>query len=68
MSAKVSVRPRYKKVLKGYEENAKKIVGYGLQEIRGIAVKGILAGNKSGRATKIIFIYPISKANKALEL
>lgn len=49
MSAKVSVRPRYKKVLKGYEENAKKIVGYGLQEIRGIAVKGILAGNKSGR-------------------
>jgi HK97 gp10 family phage protein len=49
MSAKVSVRPRYKQVLKGYEENAKKIVGYGLQEIRGIAVKGILAGNKSGR-------------------
>lgn len=49
MSAKVSVNPRYKQVLKGYEESAKKIVGYGLQEIRGIAVKGILAGNKSGR-------------------
>lgn len=49
MSAKVSVRPRYKGVLKNYEESAKKVVAYGLQEIRGIAVKGILAGNKTGR-------------------
>lgn len=48
MTVKVSVRPRYKKVLEGYEKAAKGVVGYGLQEIRSVAVKGILAGNKSG--------------------
>jgi HK97 gp10 family phage protein len=49
MSVKVSVRPRYKGVLKKYEQDAKKVVAYGLNEIRGIAVKGILAGNKTGQ-------------------
>lgn len=48
MSVKVSFRPRYTEAYKSYEGAAKRIVGYGLNEIRGVAVKGILAGNKTG--------------------
>lgn len=52
--AKVKVRvknqdPKYTQAVKGYENSARRIVAYALNETRNNAVKGILAGNKSGR-------------------
>ena len=51
--AKVRVRvtrrdSQYEKVIKGYEKNARRVVAYGLNEVRNIAVKGITEGNKTG--------------------
>ena len=51
--AKVRIRvtrqnSKYKEAIKGYEDKARRVVAYGLNEVRDIAVKGIAGGNKSG--------------------
>ena len=40
---------KYLEAVKGYENSARSVVAYGLNETRNIAVKGITEGNKSGR-------------------